>query len=525
MELQQYWWVVRRWWWLLVLCTVLGGVGAFIVSSRMAPTYEASTLIMVGGGLDLVNPTTGELQTSEKLAQTYAELVKTRPVLEQTMLALNLPTEPQVIVTLVRNTQLMRLTVSDTDPARAQATVDELARQLILQSPSAPEREEQAYREFVQGQLTDLELDIRELSQTIVNGRETLSAEELARLQQTLNEHRANYSSLLGYLSSSATNFLQVIEPAVMPRHASSPKMLQNTVLAAIVGLMIAGGGAFLFEYLDDSIKTQAEVEDVLGLPALGTVFTMERKNDTDPGAIAITTPEALEVENYRIIELNLRYSLPAYMETQVFLVTSPGPTEGKSTTVSNLAAVMAEAGKRVVVVDADLRRPTQHRFHDLRNEVGLSSLLVGEAQAPDTVLRSTKLQGLDLLTAGPIPPNPAVLLGSDRMKNLLEELAERYDFVIIDSPPLSAAADASILAGIATGTILVGEAGETKALVLLQAAEDLKRVSKLFLGVILNLMGDPRKGAYGAYYGYKDYPRYAYGAKEKKRRFFGRTA
>ena len=525
MELRQYWWVVRRWWWLLVLCTVLGAAGAFVISSRMDPTYEASTLIMVGGGLDLVNPTTGELQTSEKLAQTYAELVKTRPVLEQTMAALNLPREPQVTVMLVRNTQLLRLTVSDTNPARAQATADELARQLILQSPSAPGREDQAYRAFVQAQLTDLEMDIRELSQTIVDGRETLPDEELARLQQTLNVHRANYSALLGYLSSSSTNYLQVIEPAVLPRHASSPKVLQNTVLAAIVGLMIAGGAAFLIEYLDDSIKTQAEVEDVLGLPSLGSVFTMVRKNGTDPGAIAVETPDAMEVENYRIIEMNLRYSLPAYMEAQIFLVTSPGPTEGKSTTTANLAAVMAGAGKRVVVVDADLRRPTQHRFHGLRNEVGLSSLLVGEAKEPDTVLRPTKLEGLQVLTAGPIPPNPAVLLGSDRMKNLLAQLAERFDVVIIDSPPLFAAADASILAGIATGTILVAEAGKTKAVVVLQAAEDLKRVSKLFLGVILNFVGDPRKGAYGGYYGYQYYSRYGYGAEEKKGGLFARRA
>ncbi len=525
MELRQYWWIVRRWWWLFAVCTVLGAVGAFVISSRMAPTYEASTLIMVGGGLDLVNPTTGELQTSEKLAQTYAELVKTRPVLEQTMAALNLPREPQVTVTLVRNTQLLRLTTADTDPGRARDTANELARQLILQSPSAPEREEQAYREFVQMQLTDLEIEIRNLSHAIVENRDAISSWELARLQQSLNEHRSNYSSLLGYLSSSATNYLQVIEPAVLPRSPSSPRILQNTVLAAIVGLMLAGGAAFLFEYLDDSIKTQGEVEDILGLPSLGTVFTMERKNGTAPGALALEQPQALEVENYRIIQMNLRYSLPAHMDAQVYLITSPGPTEGKSTTVANLSAVMAEAGQRVIVVDADLRRPSLHRVHDLRNEEGLSSLLVGEAQDVDKVLRPTAQENLRILTAGPIPPNPAVLLGSDRMRSLLEELSERCDVVIIDSPPLFAAADASILAGIATGTILVAEAGGTKAAVLLQAAEDLQRVGKLFLGVIVNLVGDPRKGAYGGYYGYQYYPRYAYGAEEKKRRLFERAS
>jgi capsular exopolysaccharide synthesis family protein len=191
---------------------------------------------------------------------------------------------------------------------------------------------------------------------------------------------------------------------------------------------------------------------------------------------------------------------------------------------VAKLAAVMAGAGRRVIIVDADLRRPSQHRFHDLRNEVGLSSLLVGEVSDPKEVLRRTALDWLQILTAGPIPPNPAALFGSDRTKNLIEELAQHCDVVMIDCPPVFAAADASILAGIATRTLLVAESGKTKSAVLLQAAEDLQRVGKHFMGVIVNLVGDPRKGAYGGHYGYQYYPRYAYGAEEKKRRLFGRT-
>jgi capsular exopolysaccharide synthesis family protein len=512
LELREYWFIVRKWWWLLLACTLLGAGTAFVVSKSIDPTYEASTLLMIGGSIDVVNPTTGELLTSEKLAQTYAELLQTRPVVQTTMISLGLAEEPEITVSLVRNTQLLRLTVADTVPERAAATADELARQLIQQSPSAPERDEQQYREFVDEQLGQLQADISSLSQTILDRRDTLSSEELARLQQTLEDRRSNYSALLAYTRSSSTNFIRVIETAEIPEDPSSPKVLQNTLLAAIVGLMLAAGVAFLIEYLDDSVKSLADIETVLGLPSLGAVFDVQRKDGVEPATIARTHPDAGETEAYRILDLNLRYSLPADSPDRVFMITSVGPSEGKSTTASNLAAVMAGAGQRVILVDADLRRPTQHRFHDLFNEKGLSSLLVGEETDVEAVLRTTELPSLRLLTAGPIPPNAAVLLASERMKSLLKELAEISDTVIVDSPPLFAAADASVLAGFVSGSILVVEAGRTKAVACTQAAEDLQRLGSRFLGVVLNRHDAPRGSYYGGYYGYGYYGGYKYG-------------
>lgn len=235
MEIREYWFIIRKWWWLLAACTVLAAGAAFVVSRSIDPTYEASTLLMIGGGIDTVNPTTGELQTSEKLAQTYAELLQTRPVVLATMNSLGLQEEPEVTVTIVRNTQLLRLTVSDTAPERAAATANELASQLILQSPSAPERDEQQYREFVQQQLDELQADIASLSQTILDRRDSISSDELDRLQQALNDRRANYSSLLSYTAASSTNYIRIIEAAEIPDEPSSPRILQNTLLAAIV--------------------------------------------------------------------------------------------------------------------------------------------------------------------------------------------------------------------------------------------------------------------------------------------------
>jgi non-specific protein-tyrosine kinase len=271
-ELKEYWIIARKWWWLLVLCTLLGGSAAYLVSRQMTPTYEASTLMMVGSSLDVVNPTTGEIQTSEKLAQTYAQLVKTRPILDATIAALNLPKSPSVTVSLVSNTQLMRITVADSIPQRAAATANELANQLIEQSPSGTQREEQAYREFVTAQLAELEGEIASLTEAITSAQTVGDGNEAARLQSELTLRRDNYSSLLTYIKGSSTNQIRVIEDAQVPISPSGPKVLQNTLLAAVVGLMLAAGGAFLIEYLDDSIKGQLDLEQSLGLPTLGTI-------------------------------------------------------------------------------------------------------------------------------------------------------------------------------------------------------------------------------------------------------------
>lgn len=508
MELREYYAIFRKWWWLLALCAVLGAGAAYVVSVQMTPTYEASTLLMIGDTIDIVNPTTGEMQTSEKLAQTYAELIKTRPILDATVAALNLPDTPNVTVSLVRNTQLMRITVADSIPERAAATADELARQLIQQSPSDPQRQEQAYREFVRGQLSDLEQEIATLSQVIVAEKEKGDSETLAQLEQALNERRANYSALLSYVKGSSTNYISVIEAARIPDIPTKPKVMQNTLLAAIVGLMLAGGAAFLIEYLDDSVKSQADVE-LLGLPTLG-VIAQVTTNGTGPETVTMAHPKSPFSEAYRMLRTNLRYSVAAGDKRRVYLVTSVGPAEGKTTTAANLAVVMAQGGQRTILVDADLRRPRIHKVFDCANEVGLTSLLVGEVESLDEALRSTEVDGLRVLPCGAVPPNPAELLGSARMAHLLDELSAHADIVILDSPPILAVTDAGILAGMVTGTILVAEAGETRLEAFAQGAELIKKTGGNLLGIVLNRLHNKRGGYY--YYHYNYYSRYGYG-------------
>lgn len=511
MELRDYFYIALKWWWLFLLCTVLGAGAAFLVSSNMTPVYEASTLLMIGGGVDVVNPTTGELQTSEKLAQTYAELLKTRPVLRSVQDTLGLPEKPEVQVALVRSTQLLRITVSDTDAVRAAATADALAEELILQSPSAPQRQEQQYRQFAEQQLTELQAEIDALAAAVEEARDAGLAGTASAYQEEMNTRRATYSSLLGFLSSSATNYIRVVEPAAIPESPTAPKTMQNTLLAAVVGAMLAGGAAFLIEYLDTSIKGREDVEELLGLPVLGYVGALPGNGDGTRTLVTkdLTSPQA---EGFRILYTNLRYSIPSGTERRVFMVTSAGPSEGKSVVTANLAAVVALAGKKTVVVDADMRRPRQHRILGHSTETGLSSLLIGEADGVEQLLQSTEVPGLYLLPCGTRPPNPAELLASPRMAEVLDQLCALADVILLDSPPLLAVADPGILAALATGTIMVAEPGSTSIEACAQALDILERADAKPLGMVLNRVQTKGRGGYGYGYGYGYGPyHYAY--------------
>ena len=509
MELREYWAIVRRWWWLLLVCMVLGAGIAYVVSINTEPTYEASALLMIGGSLEQVDPTTGDMQTSQRLAQTYAELVKTRTILDAVVGELGLPRRPSVTVTIPSNTQMLRITVADSVPSRAAAAANELGRQLVLQSPSAPEKQEQAYREYVHQQIAELQGEMDALSRAIVAEKEESGdPDRIKRLEEELNARRTAWSTLLNYLKGSSINEVRVFEEAVPPTTPTKPKVMQNTMLAAVVGLMLAGGAAFLIEYLDDSVRDQRDVTDVLGLPMLGVVGQMSEEQRL-PTLLAVKESRSPLAEAFRMVRTNLSYALPAQDGARRYLVTSAGPTEGKSTVTANLAAVMGQAGQQVILVDADLRRPTLYKAFGVTSKPGLTSYLAGMVASVEDVLYDTEVEGVRLLPCGPLPPNAAELLNSGRMEQLLVELDERCDVVLLDSPPLLAVADAAILACMVSGVILVLEAGVTKIEGAAAALDVLNKAGAKVLGAVLNNVRLRRRG-YGSDYYYYYYYYYA---------------
>ncbi|MCP4212000.1 MAG: polysaccharide biosynthesis tyrosine autokinase [Halieaceae bacterium] len=274
-------------------------------------------------------------------------------------------------------------------------------------------------------------------------------------------------------------------------------------LLAVVIGFILAAGAAYLLEYLDDTLKNPDDIHKELDLTTLGAV--------PDLGDVAsrhlVTTQDGQSPskEAYRILRTNLQFAAVG-RPIKELMITSPSPSEGKSITVANLGVVLAQTGKAVAVVDADLHRPRQHRVFQLPNNVGLTTALLDDHPDPTQLLQPTAVPGLSVLTSGPLPPNPAELLGSVRMRAFLERLGERYDVVVLDCPPATVLSDAAILSTQIDSVLLVVESGRTRRDIAKRATEALNQVNARVVGVLLNRM--PTRGSgyyYYYYYHYKD--------------------
>lgn len=211
--------------------------------------------------------------------------------------------------------------------------------------------------------------------------------------------------------------------------------------------------------------------------------------------------PKSPIAESFRTLRTNISFSALEH-PVKTLLVTSPGPGDGKSTVSANLATVMAQAGARILIIDADMRKPVMHKFFDISNRVGLTKLLAHEVQSGE-VIHPTMVEGLSFLSTGPVPPNPSELLGSERMKELLKELTMQYDLILIDSPPVLAVTDASILAPLVDGVILVVDSGRTRVDAAKEAKSQLVKANARIIGVVINQVKMDADD-YGYYYYYR---------------------
>jgi non-specific protein-tyrosine kinase len=330
---------------------------------------------------------------------------------------------------------------------------------------------------------------------------------EQERLQGALRRSESSYAALLNSLEqlrlteAQTTDAITITSVAKVPDADDPirPRVLVNTLLAIIIGAMLGLGGVFLLEYLDDTVKTPDDVRKTAGLATLGGVVLLEGANPDDR-LVVRDMPRSPGAEAYRVLRTNLQFS-SVDEPLATLLVTSAGPGEGKSTTTTNLAIAMAQGDKRVILVDADLRRPSQHRLLHLVNNVGLSTALLDKSRDPAVYLQDTTVPNLRVMTTGPIPPNPAELLSSARMHEMIELLKGEADVVLFDTPPVLAVADTSILARQVDGSLLVVASGETRRDMVTQAMQSLKSVGVSPLGAVLNKLTQRKSGYYYYYY------------------------
>jgi receptor protein-tyrosine kinase len=297
-----------------------------------------------------------------------------------------------------------------------------------------------------------------------------------------------------------ATIKATVVDPGSEPTSPVSPQPKRNLALGLVLGLLIGVGFAVLRETLDTSVKTIKQLEDLIDAPVLGSI-SYDNDAVRNPLINDLGT-YAPRVEGFRVLRTNLQFIDPD-QQRKVFVITSSLPEEGKTTTATNLALALAEGGERVALVEADLRRPKISEYLNLEGSVGLTTVLVGRVPLHDAMQQAGPHVGLDVLSSGRTPPNPAELLKSHSMSAVLKELRADYDIVLIDAPPLLPVTDAALLASQADGAILVVRHGKTTADQVRAAAERLTSVGAEPAGVIFNMTPAKGSGQYGYGYGY----------------------
>lgn len=337
-------------------------------------------------------------------------------------------------------------------------------------------------------------------------------------LRREVDTNRQLYDGLLqrfkevGVAAGIGTNNISVVDEAKVPNWPHKPNLRLNALLALVLGLLGGVGLAFLFEHLDDTFRRPEDLEKLLGLPVLG-VIPKTRQERGDERAMALTghdDPRSAFAEAYRSVRTALQFSTASGVP-RLLTVTSAMAGEGKTTTSLSLAIQFAQAGKRTLLIEADLRKPSLHRALNLDNTIGLTHYLAGSGVEPADIARPTHIPNLFTILAGPLPPNPAELLASARMIELLTLAAEKFDQVLVDSPPLLGLADALILGNLCEGSVLTVEMGSTPRGYVLGAIKRLRGARVHVLGCILTKL-EARAGAYGYYRSYYYYQSDYYG-------------
>jgi len=336
---------------------------------------------------------------------------------------------------------------------------------------------------------------------------------EIDNLKQNLELYQNIYLNLLNSREDVKKQKMQniptveQISPSLAAEDPVKPRTLLNTLLGGLAGLILALSFVMLREMMDDSIKSREEVEKLLDTKVIG--YILDLKDIREGAGIYVgRTPRSPVAEAFRALRTNLEFSARE-KPIKTIIVTSSGPGEGKTTMATNLAAVLSHSGKKVILVDADLRRPRVHQYTGIHNTKGLSDLIDihPDVFVNDFVQELEGLPYLRILPSGGLPPNPTDLLGSENMKSLLRTLSDSYDYVVIDCPPMLVA-DPQVLLGLADGVVLVAIPGQTRKEVLRAVKEQVQHTGVRLLGVVFNRLQHSRRAGYGGY-SYYYYPYY----------------
>jgi len=459
---------------------------------------------------------------AQQLTQTYAQLLKTRPVVEAAIRAGNLNLNSDQAAAMleaspIRDTQLILVTSRAGDPELA-ATLPNLVVAALSQQTEASQSSrfaatEGALREQLDQVTPEIsshmaQIDVLRSQPATPDSDNSLTRLrfELTQLQQTYDSATRSYQDIR-LAAARSSNLITLAEPASPPTTAAQPRILLNVLEAAALGLLGMIGLTVLVEAVDDRLTSSERLTTFTGLNTLGAIELRPKNvpaafDQLAPvGGTSVARPHAARFgEAFRLLSTNLQFAA-VDRQLSTLLITSSGPGDGKTTVATNLAIVMAQAGKRVVLIDADLRHPELDELFQVPNRSGLTSLLINDQLPAAGEVLPTRVPGLSVLTSGPLPPNPSELLASQRMLRRLAEVSELADLVLVDSAPVLQGSDAVVLARIVDGVLLVAHAKRTRGQYAAQATAILRNAGARIVGAVLNAV--PRTVA--AYYDYPD--------------------
>jgi non-specific protein-tyrosine kinase len=549
MELLHYWNLIRKRSWLIIaiVCVAMVGAGYYVL--KQPPLYRTnSTLVINPATLD----STVNYQLSDgmlPLANTYAEFMQSRSFARSVSMQLqaqglaDIPSEDEILNAIIAHyidgTQLFRITATYRDPAMAQALANTTAQMLVAANDARIQAQQTALinaqldTRRVQeidrlGELTNLLRDelqyyedrIQSLERqlTVLSGGPQSVATD-AKILETRDELLASRSArveLLGSLANAQQALLTetekannnidtvvIVDEAILPTEAL-PRNIHQPLLAALaaaiaLGVVLAVG----LEYVDSSVKSPEELDRFYGMPSLGAIGIIGKLNDSQDPAdslIMLHAPHTPIAETIRVLRTAVQM-VSIDRPLRSLLITSARLGEGKTFIATNLAISIAQAGKRVILVDADLRRPQLHRVFGIRNAPGFTNLVVEDNLAVAQVLQPTRVPNLRILASGTLSPNPAELLSSDRASALVKSLVEHADIVLYDSSPATTVTDAVILAPQVDGVVQVVSARGTRIDLVRRCKELLERSGARVIGPVLNRVPVADLGYYSNYY------------------------
>ena len=489
---------VRRSLPLLLAGPVLGALAGYIVLHQIPPVYAGRLMLVVNPGTSVAGNSPDDLRGGELLAQTYAETIRTRPILEAAAQRAGVQASYQdlqrrVSVQPITNTQLIRITAEDGNPDVAARLANVTAEVFIASNLDAQASRFASSRENLQRLVDSARSDADRLAQELAQVQNQPSsptrATDLARLQSEVAQAQATYNASvrsyedLRIAEARSMNTLTVAEPAVTPDQPVRPQPLQTVVLAALVGAALATGLALLRQFIDDRVDDPEQVVTTTGVPVLGVIPRCDGEAELPDGV------RQQFAESYRLALSNL-VATTAALPPKTLLVVGTERRDGRSTVAANLAIVMAESGLRVVLVDADFRRPCQWELFDGSNQYGLSGLLRSPELAVSAVLQPTRVPGLQLVASGPTQADSSALLTSSRVADRLAELRQTCDVVVLDSPPILSSPDAVLLARRVDAAVLVVDAAVSRMRRVSLAVNLLRQAGATLVGVVVNRQG-----------------------------------